>query len=332
MNPTISVVIPLYNKRPYIARAVHSIVNQEFRDWELIVVDDGSTDGSVDELAPFRNDPRIRILRSSNRGVSAARNLGLREMRAEYCAFLDADDVFLPDHLGGIAELARRYPSAGIFGTAYYWAFPDGRHLTLALPAERFSIMADYFEQSRACGFLPVCASSVAFSRRAVERVGGFLEGIGIGEDVEYYARVALDFAVAYDANPSAAYYRLTPASAMRSYRWAPDVPPVVDTVLRRVPNCPQSAVDYAAWILLKHAAAGLAASNRKGARALLNHNILAKSRLGRRRALLYAATSMPDFTLRAYLMLRNWQQDRSKGTGIAQTTAGVADFDGAAA
>src|ERR1700720_2563958 len=98
MTPSLSVIICLYNKRPYVARAVESVLGQSLRDFEIVVVDDGSTDGSAAELDRYRGDPRVRIVRQPNAGEGAARNRGLREMRSDLAAFLDADAAFLPDH------------------------------------------------------------------------------------------------------------------------------------------------------------------------------------------------------------------------------------------
>jgi glycosyltransferase involved in cell wall biosynthesis len=118
MNPFFSVVIPLYNKRPHILRSVNSVLGQEFKDFELIVVDDGSTDGSVNELLNI-NDKRLKIISKENGGVSSARNRGIEESIGEYIAFLDADDEWEKDFLSTIISLIHRFPNAGIYTTAY---------------------------------------------------------------------------------------------------------------------------------------------------------------------------------------------------------------------
>jgi glycosyltransferase involved in cell wall biosynthesis len=94
----VSVIIPLFNKAPYIERALESVASQTFRDFELIVVDDGSTDDSTARVEKF-SDPRLRLIRQENAGPGSARNRGLREAKGEFVAFLDADDEWLADYL-----------------------------------------------------------------------------------------------------------------------------------------------------------------------------------------------------------------------------------------
>ena len=96
-SPIVSIIMPLYNKRPYIRRAIESLQQQTFADWELIIIDDGSTDGSTAEI-PL-NDKRIRLLQQENAGPAAARNRGIREARREFITFLDADDYYYPQKL-----------------------------------------------------------------------------------------------------------------------------------------------------------------------------------------------------------------------------------------
>lgn len=114
----ISVVIPLYNKEKQIAKTLQTVLNQTYQDFEIVIVNDGSTDGSVDEVKKFLN-PRIRLINQKNGGVSAARNRGIEEAKGEYIAFLDADDLWDIDHLEVLYQLILAYPKNGAYATAY---------------------------------------------------------------------------------------------------------------------------------------------------------------------------------------------------------------------
>lgn len=105
----ISVIIPLYNKRTTIARAIESVLEQSYTDWELIIIDDGSTDGSDKIVQPYLNDYRIKYIYKTNGGVSSARNRGIMEATGEWGCYIDADDYFLPEGLKTMVELAQRY-------------------------------------------------------------------------------------------------------------------------------------------------------------------------------------------------------------------------------
>ena len=117
-SPKITVVIPLYNKEKYVARALRSVLNQSFSDFELVVVDDGSTDSSVAVVKRFK-DPHMRLIAQQNQGVSAARNRGVAEARSEYVAFLDADDAYKPDFLDTLWTLHQFFPNGRFFASAF---------------------------------------------------------------------------------------------------------------------------------------------------------------------------------------------------------------------
>jgi len=113
-----SVVIPLYNKDKHITRAINSVLNQSYRKFEIIVVDDGSTDSGVIEVKKI-NDSRIRLVQQINLGVSSARNKGISLAKYNFVGFLDADDAWKPDFLETIYFLIKKYPEAGAYATAY---------------------------------------------------------------------------------------------------------------------------------------------------------------------------------------------------------------------
>ena len=113
-----SVVIPLYNKAHTIEQTLSSVLNQTFTEFEVVIVNDGSTDNGVQIISNFTNDPRICIIEQENQGVSAARNRGIAKSRYNYIAFLDGDDEWKPNFLLKIKEAIKKYPDASMYGTS----------------------------------------------------------------------------------------------------------------------------------------------------------------------------------------------------------------------
>ena len=114
----ISVIIPLYNKEKQIARTLQTVLEQTFQAFEIVIVDDGSTDGSVQEIEQIK-DSRIRLIHQQNGGVSAARNRGITEARYDLVAFLDADDEWKPTYLETQYQLYQKYPECSVYACNY---------------------------------------------------------------------------------------------------------------------------------------------------------------------------------------------------------------------
>lgn len=201
--------MPLYNKEKDVARAIGSALAQTFTDFELIVVNDGSTDGSTNVVRGF-DDPRIRLFEQANAGVSAARNRGVTEARAELVAFLDADDEWLPDFLATIVRLRDHFPMAHVFATSYRVRNPSGQERPIilhGLPSATWEgVLEDYFAVA-ACSDPPVCSSAVAITKAALEKVGGFPEGVRSGEDLLTWARLAVSTQIAYSTQAQAVFW-----------------------------------------------------------------------------------------------------------------------------
>lgn len=209
----ISVVIPLYNKAATIARAVGSVQAQTFADWELIVVDDGSTDAGPDWVARSV-DPRVRLHRQANAGVSAARNQGIELARSDFVALLDADDYWDRGHLANMQDLIGAFPGAALYACAYHTVYSAGRVRkvnTLSWRPER-SLLTDYFADA-VLGEPPVWTGAVVVSRAALQAVGGFPLRVTSGEDLITWARLACAGPVAYSTEATS-YYNLPPAVA----------------------------------------------------------------------------------------------------------------------
>jgi len=206
--PAVSVVIPLYNKGPYIARALNSVLAQTFQDFEVIVVDDGSTDGGPAVVRGF-DDCRIQKIQQENQGASAARNRGIEAARAELIAFLDADDEWLAEFLETVMRLRRKFPEAGAYATAFMKKFSNGvyqKQTFSGIPQSDWEgIIPSYF-RSCASGELPVRSSNVAIPKAVFFDVGMFPVREWWGEDTDMWGRVALKYPIGFSSEYCAVY------------------------------------------------------------------------------------------------------------------------------
>ncbi|MBR4041818.1 MAG: glycosyltransferase [Bacteroidaceae bacterium] len=203
----ISIVIPLYNKENTIARALDSVLAQTYQDFEVVVVDDGSTDGGVAVVEQY-TDPRIRLIRQANAGVSAARNRGIAEAKGEYVAFLDADDEWMPEFLEEIVVLQHEFPACKAQATNYIFNSYGVKSPTILrkipFQGER-GVLTNYFEVAY-CSHPPVCSICVCIQRTLLQDIGGFPLGIRSGEDLLTWARIAVRTQWAYSMKTLAQY------------------------------------------------------------------------------------------------------------------------------
>ena len=206
--PRISVVMPLYNKSAYVLRAIESALAQGEAILEVVVVDDGSTDGGAAKVEAL-HDPRVRLVRKENGGVSSARNRGIEEARSEFVAFLDADDVYLAGFADEMANLIERFPQAIVYATSYLRRWPDGRETANYLPHvienNKMQIVDKAFRAWSRSSFFHIGSSCV---RRKIffERRVFFPLGENIGEDQDVIFRLMEAGEVAFSPKPLMAY------------------------------------------------------------------------------------------------------------------------------
>ncbi len=204
----ISVVIPLYNKESQINQTIQSVLRQSFQDFEIVVVDDGSTDNSVSEVQRF-DDPRIRTISQTNAGVSAARNRGIAEAKGEFIALLDGDDGWKTDYLATQSALTEKYPECDVFATDYEFHSINGIITPTILNRLPFDsedgILINYFEVATH-SHPPLWTSAVMFRKSTIESLGGFPMGIKSGEDLLTWARLACHSKIAFSRKVSAIY------------------------------------------------------------------------------------------------------------------------------
>ena len=205
---TFSVVVPLYNKERYIARAINSVLNQTIEDYDIIIVDDGSTDGSA-KVVKLLDDHRIRLIYQENGGVSSARNKGIMESKGKMIAFLDADDEWKPVFLETILRLMKKHPEAGLYATAYEINTPFNklqRASFRAIPPKPLECLIPNYFRSAALGKPPVCSSAVCIPKHIFDNIGMFSVGERLGEDLDMWGRIAIRYPVAFSWVTGAIY------------------------------------------------------------------------------------------------------------------------------
>lgn len=205
-----SVVIPLYNKAPYVTKAISSVLSQTFTDDELIIVDDGSSDNSADlALQAIEGRDNCRLLRQENAGVSVARNNGVAISHGDYLCFLDADDWWDSHFLEEMSQLITDFPEAGAYGSNYT-IVNETKHKTRIAKigiGEGFEKgYINYFQAYASTMYMPLWTGAVCVPREVFDEMGGFPEGITLGEDFLLWVHIAMKHKVAF-LNKPLAYY-----------------------------------------------------------------------------------------------------------------------------
>lgn len=241
----VSVIIPLFNKRPYIVRCLDSVASQTFTDFEVIVVNDGSTDGGA-ELAECYPDPRIRVISQANRGPGAARNRGADAARGELVAFLDADDEWLPAYLSESVRLLAANPDAVTVSSGYV-DMPDGsstesmwRSRGIRSGIHRLRAETDPMLAVHMLAYMSPWSTVVR--KDALQKYGGFYERNRClyGEDAFLWLKILLNEPVHFNLTPQVRYHRN--ASALSGNLSAPrPVEPFLSEPDEIVACCPDA-------------------------------------------------------------------------------------------
>jgi len=196
-HPKVSVVIATYNRARFLPETIESVLKQRFRDFELIVVDDGSTDETREVLRSYGD--RVRSFYQENRGPSAARNLGIRQARGQWIAIQDSDDLCTPDHLEVLFGFAEKNPGLGmVFANGAYLGGPEHNRETI-IPEEKSRRLAqqgvklaDLFDKSI------VRLQAALISREYLEAIGGLDENLHICMDLDLAFRLFMRYPVTY--------------------------------------------------------------------------------------------------------------------------------------
>lgn len=205
-SPSVSIITPAYNATAFLTQSVESVLAQTFDDFELLISDDGSTDGTLELAREWaRKDPRVHVLTGRNGGTSSARSRAMRHARGSYFALLDSDDVWFPTFLASQMAVFESHPEADVVtGNAYNFGGPfDGQPLVPAGSTCRELSLLDIIENENAVRIMSV------FRRSVFERVGGFDPDLWYAEDYDYWIRAALaGFTLVTHPVPLALYRR----------------------------------------------------------------------------------------------------------------------------
>lgn len=221
-----SVIIPVFNGEKFIEKAIASVFAQTVSDWELVIVNDGSTDNTLSVLEKYKDNEKIKIISKENEGVSVARNTGVKNSKGDYIAFLDADDVWHENHLEVVKALIEKYPDAGLIGTftrvelvnqevISECAYFSGKSEEVYLE----DFFAEYHKDKSAKMFTVI---TTVVSRQAFDKSGGFPAGCKIGEDLELSLVIAAYYPVVLSPVATATYKKEN-SIATRTVSFDPD-------------------------------------------------------------------------------------------------------------
>jgi len=217
MNLFFSVIIPLYNKERYIEATLKSVLDQTYTDFEIIIVDDGSTDKSFEVISQII-DSRVTFIKQENQGASQARNLGIEKATGKYIALLDADDYWHNNHLLELKKLIESFPNAGLFCNNY-----EINYNTKFIKPAHFNfkfntaciIVKDYFKSSTINSV--AWTSSVAFLKSDFDKIGRFNKSLRTGQDIDLWIRFALKYDIAFNPNITMRYHNFDATSLSKS-------------------------------------------------------------------------------------------------------------------
>lgn len=232
---TISVVIPTYNRSEVIGDAIDSVLAQSFSDFEIIVVDDGSTDDTKSRLSVY-DDERIRYIYQKNSGPGAARNTGIINATSRYIAFLDADDILLNDSLLAKLYFFRKHPSVMIVFSDYYMVEERRSNLMNCKPVllknnflkkcgklidisneTEFVLNSNFYLKYLFFKPHPIWTGTVMINRLILKDIGGFKTGLFTCEDVDFWMRAIMDRKIGFIKKPSAVYHTGTKNSLIKN-------------------------------------------------------------------------------------------------------------------
>ncbi len=238
-TPLVSVILPAYNVRAHIADAIESVVAQEWPSLEIIVVDDGSSDDTAEFVE--QSFPDVRLFRKANGGAASARNLGMREARGDYIAFLDADDVWLPGKLALQIDYMRAHDDVRLLcGGFSFWhpnetgVFPDPSTLSDGVSHALVDTDRSGWNYHKLLLSNFVWTSTVVIHRSLIDEIGFFDEALRLGQDYDYWLRASRVTEIHVLKGAMALYRKHDGSATMRGTSTQNYAARVIETALTR--------------------------------------------------------------------------------------------------
>jgi glycosyltransferase involved in cell wall biosynthesis len=196
-SPTISIILPVFNRKHLIGRAIESVENQSFSDWELLIIDDGSTDGLETLILPqVKQNPKWRYMAHSNRKSSQTRNVGIHAAVGDYITFLDSDDEYTPDHLKRRVDYFRKNPDVDIIHGGVELVGPDDTHF-----------VKDVFDPLKIIHISDCCVGATFFGKREAFLASGGFKMMEYSAESELLPRLESRFVIKKVDYPTYRYY-----------------------------------------------------------------------------------------------------------------------------
>lgn len=208
--PFFSVLIPLYNKENFVQRTLKSLLEQKFKDFEIIIVNDGSTDKSLEIVKSLKTE-KINLLNQQNQGVAAARNNGVEVSKGKWIAFLDADDIWKPEHLQELKNCIDELPKAELVSNAYKIKL-ERSFIKTPVYSKNLSEGINYIDNYLEYSFIDPLfwTSSIAVKKEIFEALEGFDEDLKTGEDLDFMIRFSQKYKIGYNPTHTITYNRIT--------------------------------------------------------------------------------------------------------------------------
>lgn len=228
----ISVIIPAYNAAKYINKTIQSVLEQTYLDWELIIINDGSTDATLEQISQI-SDPRLKVFNFPNAGVAISRNRGMNQASGEYIAFLDADDLWTPDKLASQLSALKANPQAAV---AYSWVDYIDESEKFLYPGIHTRINGDAYEQLLVRNILEN-GSNPLIKKSACIAIGNFEQSLTPAEDWDFYLRLAKNYAFVTVPLPQILYRISTNSGSTNVEKMEQKILQVLDKAYNQAPE-----------------------------------------------------------------------------------------------